>query len=378
MEDWKNGRKGRKGWNGDTPKDFMNRISRRKFLQNSAIGGLGFTAFSKFAMPIVFSSVMDADAAQGVISKVVYLHDDNLTSGIIPNETLLQISIVSCLKKLTGKSTISEAWQEILPNYKPDQVIGIKVNCINSSLPSHPQVVSALISSLVDFGVPENNIVIWDRTNGELSRCGYNLNTGDFGVRCWGTNSGGWGYDKSKPIKVAGQTRYLSKILTQLCDYLINVPVLKDHSAAGVTLSLKNHYGSVDNPGAMHGDNCDPFIAELNKAPDIKNKTKLIVLDALLGIYLGGPGGAPQFKPNILAMSYDTVALDWYGLQLINEERQNRGLGKVTEKARYIQTAAQMGLGTNDKSQIEFVSAQVTNSVEPTGKLIRTWGGMKR
>ena len=148
--------------------------------------------------------------------------------------------------------------------------------------------------------------------------------------------------------------------------------MLKDHSTAGVTLSMKNHYGSVDNPGAMHGNNCDPFIAELNNAPDIKNKTKLIVLDALLGIYLGGPGGAPQFKPNIIAMSYDTVAMDWYGMQLINEEHQNRGRGEVTEKARYIQTAAKMGLGTNDKSQIELVSAPVTNTVEPAGKLIGT------
>jgi uncharacterized protein (DUF362 family) len=337
----------------------MNRISRRKFLQNVAIGGLGFTALSKFAIPIVFPSVMNADAAQEGMSRVVYIYDDNLTSGITLNETLLKPSIVSCLKKLTGKSTVSEAWQEILPNYKQDQVIGIKVNCINSSLPSHPQIVNALISSLVDFGVPENNIVIWDRTNGELSRCGYNLNTGDSGVRCLGTNSGGWGYDKGKPIKIAGQTRYLSKILTQLCDYLINVPVLKDHNATGVTLSMKNHYGSVEYPRAMHGNNCDPFIAELNNVPDIKNKTKLIVLDALLGIYLGGPGGAPQFKPNIIAMSYDTVAMDWYGMQLINEERQNRGIGEVTEKARYIQTAAKMGLGTNDKSKIEFVFANV-------------------
>ena len=325
-----------------------------------------------------FNPIGNADAAQEGVSRVVYVHDDNLTSGIVPNETLLKPSLLACLKKLTGKSTIAEAWQQILPNYKSGQIIGIKVNCINSSLPSHPQVTNALVSSIVDFGVPENDIVIWDRTNGELSRCGYNLNTGDSGVRCFGTNSGGWGYDKGKPIKVAGQTRYLSKILTQLCDYLINVPVLKDHSSAGITLSMKNHYGSVDNPGAMHGNNCDPFIAELNDAFDIKNKTKLIVLDALLGIYLGGPGGAPQFKPNIIAMSSDTVAIDWYGMQLINEERQNRGIGEATGRAKHIQTAEKMGLGTNDKSQIELVSAPVAKSVEPTEKLIRTWGGMKK
>ena len=137
----------------------MKTISRRKFLKNAVIGGLGFTAISKFAMLAGFNPIRNADAAQEGLSSVVYIHDDNLTSGIAPNETLLKPSLLACLKNFTGKSTIAEAWRDILPNYKPEQVIGIKVNCINNSLPSHPQVVSALVSSLVDFGVPENNIV---------------------------------------------------------------------------------------------------------------------------------------------------------------------------------------------------------------------------
>jgi len=353
-------------------------ISRRKFLKNAVIGGLGFTAISQLSMPTVSDYVGNAEAALEEKSRIVYLHNDDLTSGITLNEALLKPSISACLQKLTDTSTVTEAWRKILPNYKQGQVIGIKVNCINSSLPTHPQVADALVSSLVDFGVPENDIVIWDRTSGELSSCGYKLNTGDDGVRCFGTNAGGWGYDRGNPIKIAGRTSYLSKILTQLCDYLINVPVLKDHSTAGITLSMKNHYGSVNNPGAMHGNSCDPFIAELNDAPDIKNKTKLIVLDALLGIYLGGPGGAPQFRPNIIAMSQDTVAIDWYGMQLINEERQNRGIGEATGRAKHIQTAAEMGLGTNDKAKIELAPVLVSKSIEPAGKLIRTWGGMKK
>jgi uncharacterized protein (DUF362 family) len=49
-----------------------------------------------------------------------------------------------------------------------------------------------------------------------------------------------------------GQTSHLSKILTRMCTYLVNVPVLKDHGKVGITLSLKNHYGTIDNPMDCH------------------------------------------------------------------------------------------------------------------------------
>lgn len=76
-----------------------------------------------------------------------------------------------------------------------------------------------------------------------------------------------------------------------MCTYLINVPVLKDYTIAGVTFSMKNHCGLVDNPGSLHGNSCDPYMAELNNTAPIKEKTRLIVMDASLCIYVGGPSG---------------------------------------------------------------------------------------
>ena len=37
------------------------------------------------------------------------------------------------------------------------------------------------------------------------------------------------------------------------------------------------------------------YIALLNTAPDIKEKTRLILGDALFGIYQRGPDGSPKF-----------------------------------------------------------------------------------
>jgi uncharacterized protein (DUF362 family) len=275
--------------------------------------------------------------------------------------------------QFTGQPTIPDAWNSVLPNLSPDDLVTIKVNCINRSLPTHPQVVDAITAGLIAAGVKANNIIIWDRTNHELANCGYKRNTGDTGVRCFGTNENGWGYDKQ--VSTGGRNVRLSKILLD-SDHLINVPVLKDHGIAGVTLSMKNHYGSIDNPGTLHGSQCDPFIAELNDIDEIKGKTRLIVLDACLGIYQGGPGGSPQFRYNSVILGQDPVSVDYHGWEILEAERQKHG--RALPQAKHIKTAAKMGLGTNDPNEIglDIVDARA-QAVRASGKLKTVWGAIK-
>jgi uncharacterized protein (DUF362 family) len=210
-------------------------------------------------------------------------------------------------------------------------------------------------SLVAALDVNPNNLIIWDRTSRELKRTGYNLNTGKHDVRCLAT-SDGIGYDANASLEIGnGKKVKLSKLLTEMCTYLINVPVLKDHSIAGVTLSLKNHYGSIDRPSRGHGNACDPYIANLNNAPQIREKTKLIVCDAAFGIYRGGPHGAPQWINRQLLVSTDPVALDTVGAELIDRKRQENGIAPASKRATYLQTAASIGLGTNDSGHIDVM-----------------------
>jgi uncharacterized protein (DUF362 family) len=140
---------------------------------------------------------------------------------------------------------------------------------------------------------------------------------------------------------------------------LINVPVLKDHRRAGVTLSLKNHYGSISEPWLCHDGFCNPYIANLNAASQIKDKTKLILCDALFGIYKGGPQGAPQWINRQLLASTDPVALDHTGLTIIEHQRREQGVSLIAKKATHINTAASLGLGTADPQQIDVVEARL-------------------
>ncbi|MDQ1316416.1 MAG: hypothetical protein QG588_63, partial [Candidatus Poribacteria bacterium] len=152
--------------------------------------------------------------------------------------------------------------------------------------------------------------------------------------------------------------------------------VLKDHSISGVTFSMKNHYGSVDNPGALHGNNCDPYIAELNNTDPIKEKTRLIVMDASFGIYIGGPDGGPQFQYNSLILGQDPVALDYQCLQIINAERQKHSIQAVPN-AMHIKTAENLGLGTMNPDEMKVIQLNVQD-VEPEDKKPSTWGEIKR
>lgn len=343
-------------------------LTRREFIKTTAAG-----AAMIYAAPLL--APVSSWASQSVVASV---HNTGLVAGDgALSKTAARQSVDKALALLTQKENLKDAWQAVFPHLKETDTIGLKVNCISTKCPTHPEVSYALAQSLIDnLGVNPNNIIIWDRAGSELAKTGYTLNESNTGVRCLGTvlkhsfprqilrrkqdEKGGIGYDKTQPIDVGeGLTSNLSKILTRMCTYLINVPVLKDHSLAGVTLSMKNHYGSIDNPMNCHGASCDPYIAKMNAAPQIREKTKLFLCDAAIGVSKGGPRGAPDFQPGLVLAAFDPVALDFTGLQLINAKRKENGEDPVTDMAVHIKTAQSLGLGTCDPANIILKEARI-------------------
>jgi hypothetical protein len=200
---------------------------------------------------------------------------------------------------------------------------------------------------------PENNVIVWDRSNNELTvNGGYSLNTGTTGWRCFGTDQIGVGYSATA-WDVAGVSQNPSRLLSELCDYIINLAVLKHHSESEVSLTLKNHYGSIHDPGSLHANLCDPYIAVLNRTIQQSHPGKqvLAMADCLFGCYSGGPSGPPQFFYKGLIMSRDPVACDQQGLCIINALRLQNNLQPV--QAPHLATAASYGLGTNDPTAMD-------------------------
>ncbi len=333
-------------------KIVMKKYTRRKFLNNTAKGTVGFLT------PVLLKKSF-ADNSGKLLdnSRVIIVNDDTVLSGNTINQSVVQVMVDSAIKSLTDLPNVNDAWKSLLPGITQNSVVSIKINCVNSTLSNHSEVTNSIINGLTSMQVdgssfPENNIIIWDRTNIDLTDAGYSINTGTTGVRCFGTNASGVGYNNTQ-YNLNGSNQRLSSILTDMSDYMINLSVLKNHWRAGVTLSMKNHYGTCHNPGNMHNTDCDPYIPELNNLSPIRNKQVINICDAIYGIVSGGPSGFPQITPKSLIFSIDPVACDY----ICSEILQTNGCNTLY-KATHIATAAgaPYNLGTNDPAKIDLIT----------------------
>lgn len=297
---------------------------------------------------------------KGERSTVVICRNDRVRRpGGAVEGTVLERMIDSALQKLTGAPSASEAWRHL---FAPRDVVGIKVNCLaGRGLSTHPELVQGIVKGLRAAGIGEDRIIIWDRLSEDLERAGYTINVDGSGVRCYGTNAPGADYERRLTVIGSVGSR-LSRILTKQCTAVINVPVLKDHSIAGISVGLKNYFGAIDNPNKYHQDGCNPYVADLCAAEAIRAKNRLTLCDALTAQYEGGPPYMPQWAwpYNGLLVGTDPVALDQVAYGIIDGKRKEMGMPLLSEAGRapaYIATAADKDhrLGRNDPQGIDVV-----------------------
>ncbi|MFH1220705.1 MAG: DUF362 domain-containing protein [Candidatus Eisenbacteria bacterium] len=234
--------------------------------------------------------------------------------------------------------------------------IGVKVNCLGGRpLATRPEVAYAL-ADLVVSEIKDATVTIWDRSERELREAGFEIKP-EGNVRCLATDSAGVGYESSVREAGAVGSRF-SRLLTEHCDSVISIGVLKDHGIAGVSGCMKNFYGVIHNPNKYHPGGCDPYVADLYQSPLVGGKHKLSILDGLVAVYSGGPGYKPKYRWEYkgLVIGVDAVAVDRVGLDLIERQRKERGLPALAAEGRepaYIFTAGKRGLGESDLAKIK-------------------------
>ena len=240
----------------------------------------------------------------------------------------------------TSPESIVAAWRHVVG---PNDTVSLKVNTLGGrGIATNIELVAAICERLQQAGVKPVNIVVWDRDTEEMERAGFRIAIGGDRVQCYGTDRVGYEDDLVAWGNIGSR---LSKILMRSSSVLINLPVLKDHDGAGVTLALKNMYGTIHNPNKYHPNGCDPYIADLNMLPEIRSRMKLTICDATTAMYEGGPGFKPEhsWKANSLLVAEDPVALDYTGWQMIERKRAEMGLKTLEAEQRaphYIATAA--------------------------------------
>jgi len=342
---------------------------RREFLKTALTGAVLLGTQSKLSLADVptkstntghqdqYTHRIEPGKSRVVIARDPALHG---SSGQLDEKRVLDL-LDRAIASYTGRDKPTDAWKHILPQGGPDKVIGLKTNGLGGKgISSHAMLAFAIAERLQWAGIKPGNIIIWDRNARDLEACGLTISTDPSRVRCYGSDTAG--FEEAAVPCGAGVGIYLSKILTRQCDMVIGVPILKDHSGAGVTFAMKNMYGVLSRPQDLHSGGCNPGVADLNAVPVIREKVRFTIGDAMTSVYDGGPGFHPErlWQPNALIVGEDRVAIDHTAWQMIEQKRAEAGMPTLEAAGRpprYIATAADADhkLGVNNPEHITLV-----------------------
>ena len=330
------------------------RISRREFIRLAATVGL-MAGCRSTAEQVLVTATPTPSAVNARLSlldgmgRVVRAQHSGAWADDTLSPAILREMVDAGITSLTGIESADQAWQAL---FSPEERIAIKVNaCPDNGCEvfTHVALVDAVTQRLQETGIPAGQIVIYDRYSTDLETAGFTINQSDQGVQCYGTDrhyTEGW--------SIVEKTVELSDILLE-CDALINMPLVKVHPIGAITCAMKNHYGSFDRPQIFH-ENLNVAVAELNALPPIKDRTRLIIGDALAPVRGDWQSTWPG---DSILLSYDPIAHDRFALQILAEAMASDDSiygGSVGSGANaWLQNGTDLGLGTNDPEEMEWV-----------------------
>jgi hypothetical protein len=369
-------------------------ISRREFCKRTALVGL-----SALGCALSLKSKGSLAATPGVSgNRVVWIHDSNATFwdgstgyyGDYVDQARVNTMMETGITWLTGAPNAVSAWQQIIPNYLPGRKIAIKININNSgggnNIDAFAAPINAVIAGLKSRGVSESDIYVLEPSRGFPTRIGDPILALYPGVLLWDAPWGGtYGYrvtynsnDPSLIIDHMLPALSDSRLPDQLGEatYLINTPIIKGHGEAGISLTFKNNFGFCRDISRFHpytyiyssnySYDMNPLI-DLYLNPNIKDKTVLIIGDAIFGERVSNTGVPESWNtfgrefPNSLFLSADPVAIDSVMYDFLNAEYPKPDASQL-----YLERAMELGLGTHDHwnnptdkqySNIDFVSS---------------------
>lgn len=273
-------------------------LTRRDFMKGSVIGTMGLTLGVNGLWTIT------SDAQSTARSKVVVGKSENIIgSNNKVDQTIVEKVLDASMMKFTNTSSVDSAWKSL---FSPKDKVGIKMNVMMTA--THEELVLAIVKNLTKIGIPDANIFIWDRDRGGIGEKGvYNRNQS-------------FGYHSNS----------LSNIIMEHATALINVPGVKSHWLSGIAVAVKNWIGAVTNINTLdrdvvfviHKNSCED-IGMIPALPEIKNKSRLVIADAIRPLFNGGPQVNPAYlwQNKEIMISTDPVAIDALCLQKIQERR---------------------------------------------------------
>lgn len=249
-------------------------ITRRDFMRGATYGTLG-AVIGWHAL-----EALEADGARPFASaevgagRVVLVRDrEAVDDAHVVRAAAVAAMIDRAVMELSGEKDVLKAWGTY---FRPEDAVGVKfTRCGWMRHHTEQAVIDAVVARLRDVGVAPARI-----------------HAADGGL----------------PLKE--------------CTALVNVPSVKIHSLTGIACAIKNYINFTGRESSYHGGG-NARLAESFLLPEVKGKTRLIVVDALRPYF--GPG--PQINPlhrwdykGVMATT-DPVAADATALRICQVQR---------------------------------------------------------
>ncbi len=339
---------------------------RRDFLKKSAVATGAAAAFGLGLGVYDSPGAWAADLRKTGRGRVVAVEHPNAMQSMSREDgALVEKMTHEAILRLTGKSTLAQAWRELV---SPNDTVGIKLNCLAApGISTSPAMVRAIVKGLQAVGVPNGRIILYEQypSKMEQAKSGFALNEDPAKgplVRHLGgkdklTDQGFQGYETQAAKHASGTSHYANAL--KLCTAIISAPVIKDHNLAGITVGMKSMtHGNINNPHDFHTHDCNPQVADIYDHPKIKDKVRVVVCDGLKVLYDGGPMDSKhKVLHNRIYAATDPVAIDAWGWKVIEELRKKHGKPPLATRhptGLFLKRAEALGLGVGDPARVTF------------------------
>lgn len=275
------------------------KVTRRTFIKGAAAGAagvaLGATACARDSHAAIANPTLPAGNSKVVLIRSQETPDTDEKITALLDEAMIE---------LAGGGDSAAAWSQFI---KPDDVVGVKINLMMT--PTSPAISRAIVRGAMSAGVAENDVILWDRNQAGRGLEGSRVRNEKFGF----------------------DSKSLSRVITDEATVLVNAPGMKVHWLAGVAVALKNWIGAVTHINvpdvgvaySIHGDSCAECCI-VNAIPAVRDKCRLIVVDATRPLFSGGPQVNPQYlwPYNGIIVGTDPVAVDTVCVKILEAKRR--------------------------------------------------------
>lgn len=213
---------------------------------------------------------------------------------------------------------------------------------------TNPDLIVALINACKDAGAGE--IIVFDHTCDNWRKCyessGIEAAAKKAGALVVPGNEERYYREIQLPKGKAIQSALVHQAILD-CDCWFNVPILKNHGGARMTIAMKNLMGIVWDRGAFHQKGLDQAIADIAM---IDKPACLNIVDAYRIMKTNGPRGRDASDVAVakgLFMSTDPVAVDYAAVKFFDQFQKTS-----VDDVKYLDMGRIAGVGVTDISSL--------------------------